>query len=185
MKKLTKTAVLLGLLIVMMGAVILSSKSVYAQSDYDCTAGLHEYEVVITKAAGESEDGIRTYTCILCGATYEEAIPAYGHHYGDWTITKAATTDQQGEEVRTCTRCGEKEMQVIPVLSISVDPITTPLKERVSVVPKPEMEPPFQITVMDGVIAVTDLLILIIFLLMILSDLSVLRWYKREGSVST
>ncbi|MCD7839817.1 MAG: Ig-like domain-containing protein [Erysipelotrichaceae bacterium] len=39
----------------------------------------HSYDSgVITKAASETEEGIMTYTCSVCGETYTEAVPALG-----------------------------------------------------------------------------------------------------------
>ncbi len=40
---------------------------------------------VVTTAVDCETDGVKTYTCTVCGAKKTEAIPAIGHNYGDWT----------------------------------------------------------------------------------------------------
>ena len=59
-------------------------------------------------------EGVKTYTCALCGAARDEAIPALGHAFGEWETTKESTCTEAGEQTRTCPRCGETETQ--PVL---------------------------------------------------------------------
>ena len=51
----------------------------------------HEYTSEVTKEATCTEDGVLTYTCSHCGASYDEPIPA-AHSYG---------------EDGTCVHCGE------------------------------------------------------------------------------
>ena len=51
----------------------------------------HEYTSAVTKEATCTEDGVLTYTCAHCGASYEEVIPA-AHSYG---------------EDGSCVHCGE------------------------------------------------------------------------------
>ena len=48
---------------------------------------------IVTTEATCTEDGVKTYTCTVCGETKTEAIAATGHNY----------------ENGTCTVCGEKE----------------------------------------------------------------------------
>ena len=51
---------------------------------YYLTACEHTYTSKVTTAATCVEDGVRTYTCSVCGDSYTEAIPATGQHtYGD------------------------------------------------------------------------------------------------------
>lgn len=69
----------------------------------------------VTKAATCTEDGVKTYTCTICGETKTEAIPADGHSFGEWKVTKAATCTEKGVETRECA-CGEKETREIPVV---------------------------------------------------------------------
>ena len=56
------------------------------------------------------------YTCISCGETYTERIPAIGHSYGEWEIITPPTQTEEGYEIRTCYTCGATEGRNIPVL---------------------------------------------------------------------
>ena len=98
---------------------------------------------VITTAADCTTDGVKTYTCTVCGKTKTETIPAIGHSYGAWTalddtwhqrvcanddshvekenhawdggvITTAATCATEGEKTFTCTDCGATKTETIP-----------------------------------------------------------------------
>ena len=57
---------------------------------------------VVTKAATCEAEGVRTYTCTVCGDTKTEAIAATGHDWGAWTVTKQPTRTQPGEKQRVC-----------------------------------------------------------------------------------
>lgn len=70
---------------------------------------------VITTPPTCITDGIKTFTCTVCGATKTEFISALGHKWGEWTVTKEATATQQGEKIRICENCGKKETDTIPV----------------------------------------------------------------------
>ena len=88
----------------------------------------------VTKQPTCTDQGIKTFTCSICGGSYTQAIPALGHNYGEWTkaddkqhqrvckndsthvekedhkwdqgkVTKAATTDTEGVKTYTCTVC--------------------------------------------------------------------------------
>ena len=59
-----------------------------------CTYG------VVTTPAGCNSDGVKTYTCTVCGGSYTESILATGEHvYGAWT------DNGDGTHTRTCTNC--------------------------------------------------------------------------------
>ena len=60
-------------------------------------------------------DGIKEFTCTVCGADKTEFIPALGHSWSDWTVTKEATKTEQSEKTRVCANCGKKETTSIPV----------------------------------------------------------------------
>ena len=78
---------------------------------------VHNYTSKITKQPTCTTNGVRTYTCVICGATKTETIKATGHVYGEWTITKEPTTTAQGTKERICQKCGNKETQSIPKLT--------------------------------------------------------------------
>lgn len=59
----------------------------------------------VTKEASCEEEGIRTYTCQVCGATKKESILALGHRWGAWSTVP----NEKGEIVRSCSVCGKTE----------------------------------------------------------------------------
>ena len=68
-----------------------------------------------TTAATCTTDGVRTFTCTTCGATYTEAIPATGNHtWNEGTVTTAATCTTDGVKTFTCTVCGATYTEAIP-----------------------------------------------------------------------
>ena len=70
-------------------------------------------------------DGVKEFTCTVCGAVKTEAIPALGHHWGEWTVTKASTKTTEGEQTRVCTACGATETKSIPI-NTTENPTTAP-----------------------------------------------------------
>ena len=100
-------------------------------------------EGVVTKEATHTEEGIRTYTCTVCGKTKEERIEKTpGHSFGDWlpddtnsekhyrecvcgdkeigdcsfdegVVTKEATHTEEGIRTYTCTVCGKTKEERI------------------------------------------------------------------------
>ena len=54
-------------------------------------------------------DGVRTYTCTLCGDTKTETIKALGHDYDEGKVTTPATCLKDGVKTYTCKRnCGQE-----------------------------------------------------------------------------
>ena len=79
----------------------------------------HSPELVAGKDATCTESGLTDgEKCSVCGETLQEqeAIPALGHDFGEWTVTQEPTHSAEGKEQRICSRCGEKETQAIPAL---------------------------------------------------------------------
>ena len=99
----------------------------------------------VTSSATCTENGVRTYTCSLCGSTRTESISALGHSWGGWTylnetqhqrvcnrdsshketanhtwnsgvITKAATCTESGIKQYTCTTCNATKTETIVAL---------------------------------------------------------------------
>ncbi len=62
----------------------------------------HEWdEGKITKEPG-CEDGVKTFTCTICGATKDEPIEATGHVWDEGKITVAPTIGAEGVKTFTC-----------------------------------------------------------------------------------
>ena len=74
--------------------------------DGSCADGACVYdEGVVTKEPTHFEEGIKTYTCTVCGKTKEEPIEKTSEHsFGDWTPDQ----DDQNKHYRECA-CGEVE----------------------------------------------------------------------------
>lgn len=66
----------------------------------------HSYEKADEKAATCTENGHITYTCKVCGDTYNDETPALGHSYGEGTVTPPTCTSD-GYTTYICTVCGE------------------------------------------------------------------------------
>ena len=82
---------------------------------HTCTAcGAQESEThvwgepEITKEATEDEEGIRTYTCLICDQTRTEVIPKTDHvHQYTETIVEPTCTEQ-GYTIHKCEKCGDE-----------------------------------------------------------------------------
>ena len=69
----------------------------------DCTYD----EGTVTRQPTHTEKGIKTYTCTVCGHTYEEDVPALAdHEWGDWAPNNDGRT-----HTREC-KCGTTETAV-------------------------------------------------------------------------
>ncbi len=75
---------------------------------FECS---HRYQEEILEATC-TEDGKVTYTCILCGDSYEEEIPAAGHVTTQ--VTEAATCTENGAVITSCSVCDYVQTEVIP-----------------------------------------------------------------------
>ena len=62
-------------------------------------------------------DGTAWWTCVYCGDTYEERLPALGHDFrNDWTEMYPASCETSGLQIRFCHRCQQEETREIPAL---------------------------------------------------------------------
>lgn len=99
----------------------------------------------ITKQPSCAADGVKTYTCQVCGKTRGEPVPGPDHSYGSWTnadstkhkhtctvcgneetadhtwnsgsVTKQPTCKDEGEKTYTCIICGGTKVDPVPKLT--------------------------------------------------------------------
>ena len=72
----------------------------------------HDWTITETEATCE-HDGMKTYTCDICGTTKSESIKASGHKFGAWTTTKEVDVFSKEEQKRTCSICRKTETRTI------------------------------------------------------------------------
>ncbi len=83
--------------------------SIPASIHTDRCNGKHSWdEGTITLSPECTKDGIKEFTCTVCGASRTEAIPATGHKWGNWVVIFDMETSEKFME-RTCTICAETE----------------------------------------------------------------------------
>ncbi len=86
------------------------------------TGCMHKFDdVKVTKAATCKTTGVKTYTCSLCGDSYDETIAKLSHNYDGGKVTKAATCKETGTKTYTCTLCGDSYDETIAKLSHNYD----------------------------------------------------------------
>lgn len=78
----------------------------------------HTYDSgIITTPAQCLKNGIKTYTCVICGATKNEDIAKYGsHNYNSGKITTQPKCLTTGIKTYTCTRCGNTKTETVAEL---------------------------------------------------------------------
>jgi hypothetical protein len=87
-----------------------------------CTQGgnYHDWnQGSITKAATCKETGVKTYTCLACGKTKEEAVAKSNHTYGQWSVTEEATCSKAGTKAAVCGVCGKEKTETVKALGHS------------------------------------------------------------------
>ncbi len=84
-------------------------------SGHDVVAALgHNWDSgTVTKPAGCTTTGVKTYTCERCKTTKTETIAAAGHSWGDWETTKQPTCTVAGVQTKTCSVCKATETKSI------------------------------------------------------------------------
>ncbi|MGN1145949.1 MAG: hypothetical protein ACI4R5_05820 [Acetatifactor sp.] len=65
----------------------------------------------VSTAAGCNSEGVKTFTCTVCGNTKTESIAAAGHSYT--TDSKAATCTEPGYTKTYCTVCGDVQSETV------------------------------------------------------------------------
>ena len=89
-----------------------------AQVELPALGGEHSYQETVTTPATCTQDGVKTFTCSVCGASYEEPIAQTGH-VREPVPGKAATCTEAGlTDGEKCSVCGEilKAQKEIPAL---------------------------------------------------------------------
>lgn len=78
---------------------------------------IHAWDGGRTEVAAKcTSSGMKVFTCIHCGETQEETIPATGHNY-EITVLKQATCSETGRKRYYCLNCGNEYDEVIPATS--------------------------------------------------------------------
>ena len=84
-------------------------------------AASHEWDDgSITRQPDYNREGVKTYTCTVCGATKAESIPKLAcqtHSYDSGKVTTQATSSREGVKTYTCTVCGAAKTESIPRLA--------------------------------------------------------------------
>ena len=76
----------------------------------------------ITKEASCVENGVKTYTCTVCGATKTADIPMVAHSWDGGTTTKKPTVTEKGESTFKCIACGKTVTREIAPMGESMSP---------------------------------------------------------------
>ncbi len=99
-------------------------------NDYDlvCT---HNYTSQITKNATCNKNGIKTFTCEICGDSYTQSIPKNDEHEYTSQITKNATCNKNGVKTFTCEVCGDSYTEAYALPVYSADNIYSLVKNSV------------------------------------------------------
>ena len=72
----------------------------------------------VTKPATCGEEGVKTFTCTVCGATRTEPIAKLtAHTWNGGSVTKAPTCTAKGVRTFTCTVCGATRTEEIAAVS--------------------------------------------------------------------
>ena len=168
------------------------------------TLSEHKYVSADTKTPTCVSDGEMTYTCTECGLKYVEKIVKTGHKYKEYTV-KVPTCTARGTKKYVCTRCKDtytKEYGSIQphlfreevseengkrivsevcadcgysqIIKITEIPAVTPKKEPV------HKEENKEVLIACAAAGTIDTVMLIGFTVSVLSDMSVLRWYKNK-----
>ncbi len=80
---------------------------------------IHTYDTgKVTKEPTCKEDGVKTFTCTVCGATKTESLAKTADHKWDnGKVTREATSAADGVKTFTCTVCGTTRTESIPKLA--------------------------------------------------------------------
>ncbi len=92
------------------------------ESEVESTEHSHKYSSKVTKKAGCTNTGVKTFIC-SCGDKYTEEIPTLGGHQLSWKVVKKATSFEEGKKEGKCKNCDYKKTVIIEKLpEIAVKP---------------------------------------------------------------
>ncbi|MBQ3531127.1 MAG: leucine-rich repeat protein [Oscillospiraceae bacterium] len=74
----------------------------------------HKYNGMITTEATCVKEGVKTFTCSVCGDSYTEAVPTNENHNYISEVTKAETCADSGIKTYTCSDCQKSYTEEIP-----------------------------------------------------------------------
>ena len=75
---------------------------------------------VVSKNPTCTFQGVRTYTCLNCDASYTEPVDMLAHHWTGGTVTKEPSCTEAGEMTYTCTTGGETRTEPIDKLDHNI-----------------------------------------------------------------
>ena len=112
-------------------AVDNTEKDSYAEHTFD--------EGKITKKATYKADGVKTYTCTVCGYEKTESVPKLKctKHTYTWKTTTKATVFKPAVQTGTCSKCGAKTTRsygkkLTPTLKLNTTKFTLKVKQSTS-----------------------------------------------------
>lgn len=93
----------------------------------------------ITKKATYKADGVKTYTCTVCGYEKTESVPKLKctKHTYTWKTTTKATVFKPAVQTGTCSKCGAKTTRsygkkLTPTLKLNTTKFTLKVKQSTS-----------------------------------------------------
>ena len=75
----------------------------------------------VTKQPTCTAEGVRTYTCTVCGETKTETIAKIDHKYDSGSVTRQPTCTAEGVRTYTCTGCGQTKTESIAKVAHQYD----------------------------------------------------------------
>lgn len=179
----------------------------YTYSEEYAAPGEHHYKSVVTKRSTCEESGEITYTCTICGHSYKEFTVKTGHKYKELTV-KAPDCTGVGLKKYVCSECDDSYTEEFGTIQPHSFERKTEIKDNVKIVtevcrscgytreiertvikeyePKEDREEKVSeeksntAVVACAVAGAADVVVFGGFTASILSDVSVLRWYKRK-----
>lgn len=92
--------------LIIVGCCIFSGFACKNNKSEDVSVCEHSYTNKITQPPTCGVNGVKTFTCVLCGDIYMEDIPQTGNHTFTNEITKEPSCAETGVETYTCLVCG-------------------------------------------------------------------------------